>query len=90
MILGRDLDLIFLEEEDRGKTRNHRTYIGPGADGSSDDKNCVEVRYDNANTKVSFSHQWNSYVKTVFAQYRSEIPGTWECVVVDAEIAPEQ
>ena len=80
---GNDLDMLFQEEEDKGKTRNHRTYIGPGADGSSDDKIAVEVRYNNINKKVSYSHQWKDYVKTTFVQYPGE---SWICKEVDTAI----
>ena len=49
--------MLFQEEEGQKKTDNHRTHIGPGADGSSDDKIAVELKYNNANDKVSFSPQ---------------------------------
>ena len=40
--LAADCDMFFQEAEQRGKTKNHRVYIGPGSDGSSDDKIAVD------------------------------------------------
>ena len=53
-ISGDDIDMLFQEEEDTGKTRSHRTYIGPGADGCSNDKIIVELRYHSKDNKLTF------------------------------------
>ena len=71
------------EDEDIGKTRNHRTYIGPGADGSSDDKIAVELRYRSQDNKLTFDTPWRDYVKTTFVQFRGE---DWRCKEVDVPI----
>ena len=62
-IRGEDIEMLFREEESSGTTRGHRTYIGPGADGSSDDKICVELRYNSINNLVTFDQKWTHYVK---------------------------
>ena len=82
-ISGDDIDMLFQEEEDTGKTRSHRTYIGPGADGSSDDKIAVELRYHSKDNKLTFDPRWNDYVKTTFVQFRGE---GWRCKEVDIPI----
>ena len=63
------------------RTRNHRTYIGPGADGSSNDKICVEFRYRSKDNSVRFDTPWNDYVKTTYVQFHGE---KWKCI--EAEI----
>ena len=40
------------------KRKNHRVYIGPGADGSSDDKIAVDLKYEPKNTQISFKNSW--------------------------------
>ena len=76
LITGVELDSLFQEEERRQRRYNHRTFIGPGADMSSEDRIAVELRYKNANDMVTFSSRWIGYVKTVYALYST---GEWVC-----------
>ena len=82
-ITGDDIDMLFQEEEDSGKTRSHRTYIGPGADGSSNDKIIVELKYQGRDNKMTYYPRWNDYVKTTFVQFRGE---SWRCKEADVPI----
>ena len=40
------LNLLFAEAERKGKTRNFRTYIGLGSDGSSGDKLSLDLKFN--------------------------------------------
>ena len=40
------LNLLFAEAEQKGKTRNVRTYIGPGSGGSSADKLSLDLKFN--------------------------------------------
>ena len=51
-------DGCFRHLADLGKDRNKRIYIGPGRDGSSDDKISIDCKFENDNTKVPFSRSW--------------------------------
>ena len=66
-----DLDLIYDEEESRGKHKNHRTYVGPDSQARDrgDDKIPVEVKYNNQDNKVTYSGVISHYQKTTFARY---------------------
>ena len=44
--------------EDIGKKINTRIYIGPGRDGSSDEKIALDFKFNPMNTKVSFPKAW--------------------------------
>ena len=65
------------------RTRNHRTYIGPGADGSSNDKICVEFRYRSKDNSLRFDVPWNDYVKTTYVQHHGK---EWECIETEIPI----
>jgi len=58
----------FKHLEDLGKSKNKRIYIGPGRDGSSDDKISIDLKFDPTSTKVTSSRMWKEqgYVKTTF------------------------
>ena len=71
-ITDADIEMLFREEEDMNRTRNHRSYIGPGSDGSSNDKIAVEFRYRNRDNSVSFDTPWNDYVKTTYVHFHGE------------------
>ena len=40
------------------ETQNKRVYIGPGRDGSSDDKISVDCKFYPANTKINIPQPW--------------------------------
>ena len=56
----------------RGKDSNKRLYIGPGRDGSSDNKISVDVKFNSSSTKVAENPYLmeQSYCKTSFAYGR--------------------
>ena len=66
------------------KVRNKRIYIGPGRDGSSDDKISVDCKFEPRNTKVAFSKTWRAqgFVKTSYAyvETANEGKGAWKLV----------
>jgi hypothetical protein len=62
------LEAIFGHLNDLGKTKNKRIYIGPGRDGSSDDKIAVDCKFGAHNTTVPYNKSWGNldYRKTTF------------------------
>ena len=52
---GDMMDMFFKHLSDIGHDKNKRIYIGPGRDGSSDDKIPVDLKFDPQNTFVSYS-----------------------------------
>ena len=52
------LKACFDHLEDLSKTRNKRIYIGPGRDGSSEDKISIDCKFYPQNTKVTYPHKW--------------------------------
>ena len=73
--------MFFREAEQRNKKRNHRVYIGPGADGSTDDKIAVDLKYDPKNTKITFRSSWKEegYCKSTWVLYGREWQLLEEC-----------
>ena len=65
----RCINALFQHLEDLKKDSNKRIYIGPGRDGSSDDKIAVDCKFNPQNTKITFSKSWEraGYKKTTFA-----------------------
>ena len=63
------LNQLFTEAERKDKTRNFRTYIGPGSDGSIADKLSLDLEFNPWDTGISFRLEWHSMSKTVFTQY---------------------
>ena len=61
-------NLLFAEAEQKGKTRNVRTYVGPGSDGSSADKLSLDLKFNPWDTAITFRPEWRSTSKTVFTQ----------------------
>ena len=60
--------IAFKHFEDLGKETNERICIGPGRDGSADDKVAVDLKFAPTNTKAT-SHKMSKeqgYVKTTF------------------------
>ena len=60
---------LFGHIEDCGKKKNKRVYIGPGRDGSSNDKVSVDCKFTPLNTESTYSKTWleAGYVRTTFA-----------------------
>ena len=48
----------FMHLADLGKEKNKRIYIGPGRDGSSEDKIAVDCKFQSATTKINYSTVW--------------------------------
>ena len=68
---GIDCTMFFKEAEEKKKTKNHRCYIGPGADGSTEDKIAVELKFDPKNTVITYKAQWRElgYCKSTWVLY---------------------
>jgi hypothetical protein len=62
---------VFEHLKDLGKSKNKRIYIGPGRDGSSDDKISIDCRFDPQNTKITYNKVWahQGFVKTSYAYF---------------------
>ena len=78
------LESIFGHLADLGKTTNKRIYIGPGRDGSSDDKIAVDCKFDPMNTAIPFNKTWGAadYRKSTF-KWLGEAAGSsneWELI----------
>ena len=60
--------------ETTGKQVNKRLYIGPGRDGSSDDKLAVNCKYMPHNTEVPRNKVWETlgYRKTTYGEYEDQ------------------
>ena len=69
------LNLLFAEAEQMGKTRNYRTNIGLGLDGSSADKLSLDLKFDPWDTAISVRLEWHSMSKTVFNSTTHPNPG---------------
>ena len=63
------LNLLFAEAEQKGKTRNFRTYMRPGSDVSRADKLSLDLKFNPWDTAITFRPEWRSMTKTVFTQY---------------------
>ena len=68
---GEDIGILFEEASFKNTIRNHRTYIGPGADGSSDDKIAVDMKYNAKETTVTFKDEWRTWCKTVISLHQT-------------------
>ena len=71
---------VFDHLKDLGKTKNKRIYIGPGRDGSSNDKISIDCKYDPLNTRVTSSKIWRDqgFVKSSYAYF--ETKAEWRCI----------
>jgi len=65
------LEACFTHLSDLGKTSNKRIYIGPGRDGTSDDKIPIDCKFDPQNTSVPYNKRWNEegYLKTTYSYH---------------------
>ena len=61
------LNLLYAEAEKMDKII--RMYIGPGSDGSSADKQSIDLKFNPWCTAITFRPEWHSLSKTVFTQY---------------------
>ena len=66
-------ETLFTQLDDMGQQKNKRVYIGPGRDGSSDDKLSIDMKFAPISTKVTFNKTWKEqgYRKTSFGQLPS-------------------
>ena len=83
-----------MSETLRGKDSNKRLYIGPGRDGTSDNKISVDVKFNSSSTKVAENPYLmeQRYCKTSFAYGRdakSKIE-TWQNIEDQEEIDHER
>ena len=69
---GEGVAILFEEASFKKKVRNHRTYIGPGADGSSEDKIAVDMKFNAKETTVTFKDEWRTWHKTVIALHQNQ------------------
>ena len=81
-VTNEELATLFQQGIDTGKKRNFRIYIGPGADGSSDDKVAVDMKFDATDIAVRYKDDWKGYHKTVFTKHGD----TWACAQDNAEM----
>ena len=65
----RMLSFFFADAQQKGKTRNFQTYIGPESDGWSADKLSLDFRFDPWDTAITQRLEWRSMNKTIFTQY---------------------
>jgi hypothetical protein len=74
--------------DDLGKAKNKRIYIGPGRDGSSDDKIAIDCKFSPQNTKVTYNKTWKQlqYVKTSYALFEGEGRNCWMIIEDQADI----
>ena len=79
---------VFNHLGDLGKFKNKRIYIGPGRDGSSDDKIPVDGKYDPKNTRTAFNKTWKAagYVKTSYGLY-TQPDGSEQWKPVEVQVA---
>jgi len=74
----------------RGKESNKRLYLGPGRDGSSDNKVSVDVKFHSNSTKITENPYLKSlgYCKTSFAYERDAETQTdnWQVIEDQAEL----
>ena len=63
------LNVLFADADQKGKTRNFRTCIGAGSDGSSADKLSLDLKFNPWDIEITFRPQWRSMRKTVFTHY---------------------
>ena len=61
------IDALFQEGVNAGKKLNFRVHIGPGSDGSSDDKIAIDMKFDARDTPVRYKYAWQAYRKTALA-----------------------
>ena len=68
------------------RTSNKRIYIGPGRDGSSDDKISVDLKFDPSNTKVTCPPIWKQqgYKKKTFMLVDRSVGGKTWVVIEDS------
>ena len=78
----------------RGKASNKRLYLGPGRDGSSDNKVSVDVKFHSNSTKVTENPYLKSlgYCKTSFAYERDAETQKDEWIIIEdqAELDNEE
>ena len=48
------MNLLYAEAEKMDKIRNFRMYIGPGSDGSSADKQSLDLKFNPWDTAITF------------------------------------
>ena len=83
MVRFEDLDRLFDAHVEEGKRRNFRVYVGPGADGSSDDKLAIDMKFTPQNTKVNYPTMWKEFRKTVL----TKIEGVWKVDSCNVELS---
>jgi hypothetical protein len=73
---------LFMQLDDLGKLKNKRIYIGPGRDGSSDDKIPIDLKFAPNNTKVAFNKTWKDqgYRKTSFGLFEDVDSEQWKII----------
>ena len=79
------LDHCFKHLADLGKEKNKRIYVGPGRDGSSEDKISVDCKFMSSTTKIAFNKTWveQGYVKSSFASTNED---EWEMIEDQVEL----
>ncbi len=51
-------ETMFMQLDDLGLMKNKRVYIGPGRDGSSDDKIPIDLKFAPLTTKIAWNKTW--------------------------------
>ncbi len=76
------LEHVFSHVDDLAKGKNKWIYIGPGRDGSSDDKIAIDCKFNPWGTGITFSKVWEQqgFVKTTYAYTDS-----WKCIGCQAD-----
>ena len=80
------MEWFFTHLRELGVSKNKRIYIGPGRDGSSDDKISVDLKFEPNNTSITYNKIWREtgYVKSSFAYYPDL--GGWKRVEDEADL----
>ena len=88
VITGSFCDSCFKCLEDWKREKNKRIYIGPGKDGSSNDKISIECRFNSVNNYLTYSDTWKGrdYRKTTFELH----DGEWICAENRVDVKQER
>ena len=81
---------VFSHIKDLGKEKNKRIYIGPGRDGSSNDKISIDCKFNPQNTKVPFNKVWGQqgFRKTTYACFEDD-DSQWKLIEDQADLKSE-
>ena len=71
-VSGHILDSMTQAGIAKGKKRNFRAHIGPGAGGSSEDKLVFDIRFEPKHTHIMYKTIWRTFHRTTWACFEGE------------------